>query len=74
MKGEVPLTELTSKSKVNNFMYTSPLNREKAQPIGSQGKWLRDLHVQNNSDVDWEVAYTIVFNCTASTELRTFYF
>ncbi|KAL9976552.1 hypothetical protein ACROYT_G013871 [Oculina patagonica] len=73
MKG-VSLADLTSKSKINHFVYTSLLKREKIPPIGSQVKWLRDLHVQNDCEVDWKVAYTIAFNCTASTKLRTFHF
>ena len=65
MQGGVSLTELTSKSKVNNFyVYLTP-------PIGSQGKWLRDLHVQNDCNVGWKVAYSIAFNCTAPTEPST---
>ncbi|KAL9961988.1 hypothetical protein ACROYT_G031039 [Oculina patagonica] len=49
MKG-VSLADLTSKSKINHFVYTSLLKREKIPPIGSQVKWLRDLHVQNDCE------------------------
>ena len=37
-------------------------------------KKARDLHVENDSDVNLKVAYTIAFNCTYSTKLRTFHF
>ncbi|KAL9967304.1 hypothetical protein ACROYT_G025504 [Oculina patagonica] len=50
MKG-VSLADLTSKSKINHFVYTSLLKREKIPPIGSQVKWLRDLHVQNDCEI-----------------------
>ena len=50
------------------------LKKRTPPPIRSQGKWLRDLHVQNEYDVDRKVAYTIAFNCTLSTKLRTFHF
>ena len=73
MKG-VTLTELISKRKVNNFIYTSLLKKRTPPPIRSQEKWLRDLCGQNECDVNWKVAYTIAFNCTLSTKFRTFHF
>ena len=71
---EVTITELKSKSKINNFIYRSLLKKITSSPIGSQEKWLRDLQVENISGIHWKEAYTIVFNCTASTKLRTFHF
>ena len=68
------ITELTSKSKVNNFIYKSLLRKRISAPIRSQEKWLSDLQVENASDIDWKDAYTIAFHCTASTKLRTFQF
>ena len=65
------LTELISKRKVNNFMYTSLLKKRTPLPIRSQEKWHRDLCGQNDCDVNWKVAYAITFNCTLSTKLRT---
>ena len=70
----VNTTDLTSVSKVNNFIYKSQLKKRTSTPIGSQEKWLRDLQVENVSDIDWKEEYTIAFNCTASTKLRTFHF
>ena len=70
----VNTTDLTSVSKVNNFIYKSQLKKRTSTPIRSQAKWLRDLQVENVSDIDWNEAYTIAFNCTASTKLRTFHF
>ena len=69
----VTLTELISKRKVNNFIYTSLL-KSFPPPIRSQEKWPRDLRGQNECDVNWKVSYTIAFNCTLSTKLRTFHF
>ena len=68
------ITELTSKRKVNNFIYKSLLRKRISTPIRSQEKWLSDLQVENASDIDWKDAYTIAFHCTASTKLRTFYY
>ena len=68
------ITELTSKSKVNNFIYKSLLRKRISTPIRSQEKWLSDLQVENASDIDWKDAYTIAFHCTASTKLRTFHY
>ena len=71
----VTLTELISKKrKVNNFIYTSLSKKRTPPPIRSQEKSLRDLCGQNECDVNWKVAYTIAFNCTLSTKLRTFHF
>ena len=70
----VTLTELISKRKVNNFIYTSLLKKKTSPPIRSQGKWRRDLRGHNDCDVNWKIAYTIAFNCTLSTKLRTFHF
>ena len=68
------ITAPTSVSKVNNFIYKSQLKIETFTPIKSQEKWLRDVQVENVSDIYWNEAYTIAFNCTASTKLRTFHF
>ena len=48
----VTITDLTSVSKVNNFIYKSQLKKRTSTPIGSQEKWLRDLQVENVSDID----------------------
>ena len=48
----VTRTDLTSVSKVNNFIYKSQLKKRTSTPIGSQEKWLRDLQVENVSDID----------------------
>ena len=69
-----PITELTSKSKVNNFIYKSLLRKRISTPIRSQEKWLSDVQVENASDIDWKDAYAIAFHCTASTTLRTFHY
>ena len=47
----VTITDLTSVSKVNNFIYKSQLKKRTSTPIGSQEKWLRDLQVENVSDI-----------------------
>ena len=70
----VTLTELISKHKVNNFIYTSLLKKKTPPSIRSQEKWRRDLRGHNDCDVNWKIAYTIAFNCTLSTKLRTFHF
>ena len=70
----VTITDLTSLSKVNNFIYKWQLKKRTSTRIGSQEKWLRNLQVENVSHVDWNEAYTIAFNCTASTKSRTFHF
>ena len=64
------ITDLTSVSKVNNFIYKSQLKKRTSTPIGSQEKWLRDLQVENVSDIDQNEVYTIVFNCTALTNFN----
>ena len=48
----VTITDLISVSKVNNFIYKSQLKKRTSTPIGSQEKWLRDLQVENASDID----------------------
>ena len=48
----VTITDLISVSKVNNFIYKSQLKKRTSTPIGSQEKWLRDLQVENVSDID----------------------
>ena len=68
------ITELTSKSKVNNFICKSLLRKRISTPIRSQEKWLSDLQVKNASDIDWKDAYTIAVHCTASAKLRTFHY
>ena len=68
------LTELTSKRKVNNFIYKSLLRKRISTPIRSQEKWLSDLQIKNASDIDWKDAYTIAFHCMASTKLKTFHY
>ena len=70
----VTITDLTSVSKVYNFICKWQLKKTTFTPIRSQEKWLRDLQVENVSDIDWNQTYTIAFNCTASTKLRTFHF
>ena len=52
------ITELTSKSKVNNFIFKSLLRKISSTPIRSQERWLSDLQVENASDIDWKDAYT----------------
>ena len=44
----VTLTELISKRKVNNFIYTSLLKKKTPPPIRSQEKWRRDLRGHND--------------------------
>ena len=66
------IIDLTSVSKVNNFIYKSQLKKRTSTPIGSQEKWLRDPQVENVSDIDWNEVYTIVFNCTALTKNLSF--
>ena len=68
----VTITDLTSVSKVYNFICKWQLKKRTSTSIGRQEKWLRDLHVENVSDIDWKEAYTIASKCTASTKLRTF--
>ena len=68
----VTITDLTSVGKVYNFICKWQLKKRTSTPIGRQEKWLRDLQVENVSDIDWKEAYTIAFKCTASTKLRTF--
>ena len=46
----VTSTEIISKRKVNNFIYTSLLKKRTPQAIGSQGNWLRDLRAQNDCE------------------------
>ena len=58
----VTITGLKSKSKIDNYIYTSLLKKRTSSPIGSQEKWFRDLHVENVSDVDWKKAFTIALN------------
>ena len=65
------IIDLTSVSKVNNFIYKS-LKKRTSTPIGSQEKWLRDPQVENVSDIDWNEVYTIAFNCTALTKNLSF--
>ena len=43
---EVTITELKSKSKINNFIYKSLLKKRTSSPIGSQEKWLRHLQFE----------------------------
>ena len=66
------ITDLTSVSKVNNFIYKSQLKKRTSTPIGSQEKWLIDPQVENVSDIDWNEVYTIAFNCTALTKNLSF--
>ena len=66
------ITDLTSVSKVNNFIYKSQLKKRTSTPIVSQEKWLRDPQVENVSDIDWNEVYTIAFNCTALTKNLSF--
>ena len=66
------ITDLTSVSEVNNFIYKSQLKKRTSTPIGSQEKWLRDPQVENVSDIDWNEVYTIAFNCTALTKNLSF--
>ena len=66
------IIDLTSVSKVNNFIYKSQLKERTLTPIGSQEKWLRDPQVENVSDIDWNEVYTIAFNCTALTKNLSF--
>jgi len=68
------ITDLTSVTKVYNFIYKWQLKKITFTPIGSQEKWLTDFQVENVSDIDWNEAYAIAVNCTASTKLRTFHF
>ena len=42
--------------------------------LAKKEKWLRDVQVENASFIDWKEAYTIAFNFTAPTKLRTFHF
>ena len=55
-KKKVTITDLTSVSKVNNFIYKSQLKIETFTPIKSQEKWLRDVQVENVSDIYWNEA------------------
>ena len=66
------IIDLTSVSKVNNFIYKSQLKKRTSTPIGSQEKWLRDPQVENVSDINWNEVYTIAFNCTALTKNFSF--
>ena len=43
----VIISELKSKSKINNFIYKSLLEKRTSSSIGRQEKWLRDLQVKN---------------------------
>ena len=54
------ITELASKSKVNNFIYKLLLRKRSSTPIRSQEKWLSDLQVENASDIDWKDGLTSV--------------
>ena len=46
----VILSELKSKSKINNFIYQSLYWKKRtSSPFGRQEKWLRDLQVKNIS-------------------------
>ena len=58
----VTITGLKSKSKIDNYIYTSLLKKRTSSAIGSQEKWFRELHVENVSDVDWNKAFTIALN------------
>ena len=62
----------SSINKVNNFIYLK--KKRTSTPTESQEKWLWDLQLENVSDMDWKESYTIAFNRTASSKLRTFHF
>ena len=66
------IIDLTSVSKVNNFIYKSQLKKRTSTPIGSQEKWLSDPQVENVNDIDWNEVYTIAFYCTALTKNLSF--
>ena len=76
----VTIQQTVTQLKLNKFVYNKILANSTSVPINSQTKWARDLdlgsrqQLQTPVNIDWKIAYSLSFSCTASTRLRTFHF
>ena len=71
-KSENIVEKFKKAKKPSKFVYSSLIEKKQTQPTISQSKWLNDLNIKNQIEVNWKEVYSLPFKATIETKLTNF--
>ena len=60
--------------KPSRLVYQKLVTNKSEQPYLCQEKWYKDINLDPNEKIDWEIVYLSSFKCSNISKLITFYF